>query len=124
MIEQWLSKIQNKLKLNQEYYPDNDTQICYILNRYGGKVLKYLQPHLRSDSLIPFEIRDKLFKKLEEVYGNPYRKKHAMEKFTKLKMGSRSFNVFYSEFIKLAAELESIKEILLQEFMYKLFPHM
>ena len=27
-IEQWLSKMRKKLKLNQEYYLDNDTQIC------------------------------------------------------------------------------------------------
>ena len=35
-------------------------------------------------------------------------------------MGLRSFNAFYSEFIKLEAKLKFIKEILLQEFIYKL----
>ena len=35
-------------------------------------------------------------------------------------MGLRSFNIFYSEFIKLVAKLEFIKEMLLQEFMHKL----
>ena len=47
-----------------------------------------------------------------------------MEKFRELKMGSRFFNAFYSEFIKLAAELEFTKEMLLQEFMHKLSPCM
>ena len=35
-----------------------------------------------------------------------------------------SFNVFYPKFIKLAAKLELIKEILLQEFIHKLSLHM
>ena len=39
IIDKWLSKMQNKLKLNQEYYSNNDTQICYTKNRYGGKAL-------------------------------------------------------------------------------------
>ena len=123
-IEQWLSKMRSKLKLNQEHYPDNDTQICYAENRCGGEALEHLQPHLRADSLIPFETVDDLFTKLEEVYGDPHRKEHAMEKFRELKMGSGSFNAFYSEFIKLAAELEFTKEMLLREFMHKLSPCM
>ena len=45
-----------------------------------------------------------------------------MKKFRELKMGSRSFNAFYLEFIKLAAKLEFTKEILSQEFMHKLSP--
>lgn len=36
-----------------------------------------------------------------------------MKKFKKLKIDMRFFNTFYSKFIKLAAKLEFIKEILL-----------
>ena len=74
--------------------------------------------------MIPFETVDNLFTKLEEVYGDPHRKEHAMEKFRELKMGLGSFNAFYLEFIKLAAELEFTKEMLLREFMHKLSPRM
>ena len=116
--------MRSKLKLNRKHYSDNDTQICHAENRCGGEALEYLQPHLRTDSLIPFETVDDLFTKLEEVYGDPHCKEHAMEKFRELKMGSGSFNAFYSEFIKLAAELEFTKEMLLREFMHKLSPRM
>lgn len=43
-----------------------------------------------------------------------------MKKFRKLKMGSEFFNAFYLKFIKLATKLEYTKEILLEEFVYKL----
>ena len=32
----------NKLMLNQKHYLDNDIQICYIKNCYGGKALEHL----------------------------------------------------------------------------------
>ena len=116
--------MQSKLELNQEPYPDNDTQICYAKNRYRSKALEHLQPYFHIDSLIPFKTVDNLFTKLEEVYDNPHYKKYAMEKFKKLKMGLGFFNTFYSEFIKLVVKLEFIKEMLLQKFMHKLFPRM
>lgn len=50
--------------------------------------------------------------------------KYVMKKFRKLKMGLGSFNAFYLKFIKLAAELEFTKEMLLREFIHKLFFHM
>ena len=70
--------------------------------------------------MILFKIVDNLFTKLKEVYGNPYYKEYIIEKFRKLKMGLRFFNTFYSDFIKLAAKFKFIKEMLLQEFIYKL----
>ena len=123
-IEKWLLKIQNKLKLNQKHYLDNNTQIYYAKNCYRDEVLEHLQLHLHINLLIPFEIVDNLFTKLEKVYGNSHCKKYAIEKFRELKMGSRSFNAFYSKFIKLAAKLKFTKKMLLPEFIHKLFPHM
>lgn len=115
--------MQNKLKPNWEYYFDNDTQIYYTENRCGNKALKYLQLHFCADSLILFEIVDDLFTKLEEVYDNSHCKDYVIEKFKELKIGSGSFNNFYSKFIKLRAKLKFIKEILLQKFMHKLSLH-
>ncbi len=67
IIEQLWLKMQSKLKLNRERYPDNNTPICYAKNCCGGKALKHLQPQLLVDSLIPFEIIEELFTKLEKV---------------------------------------------------------
>ena len=74
--------------------------------------------------MISFKIIDNLFTKLKEVYGNFYCKKHTITKFKELKMGSKSFNIFYLKVIKLAAKFEFTKEMLLQKFMHKLFFYM
>ena len=45
-----------------------------------------------------------------------------MEKFQDLKMGTSTFNDFYSKFIRLASDLEYTSEMLIQEFKHKLIP--
>ena len=51
--------------------------------------------------------------KLEKVYNNSHQKKYAMKKSTILKIGSKSFNNFYLEFIKLVTKFKFKKEMLL-----------
>lgn len=75
--------------------------------------LETLIIYLYIDLLILLKIVDKLFVKLEEVYKDLFYKKYVIEKFNKLKIDLKSFNVFYSKFIKLIAKLEFTQEILL-----------
>lgn len=102
--------MQNKFKLNRKYYFNNNTLIYYIKNCYRGKSLEYLQPYLQIDSLILFEIVNKLFTKLKKVYGDLHCKEYIIEKFKKLKISSKSFNTFYLKFIKLTTKLKYTKK--------------
>ncbi len=47
-----------------------------------------------------------------------------MEKFQELKMGASLFSDFYSEFIRLASDLEYTLEMLIREFKHKLMPQL
>ena len=47
-----------------------------------------------------------------------------MEKFRELKIGASSFSDFYSEFIRLASNLEYTSEMLIREFKHKLTPRL
>ena len=61
-----------------------------------------------------------LFNYPEDIFGNPYSKKHIMKKFRKLKIKDSLFSDFYSEFIQLAFDLEYTLEMLIWEFEHKL----
>lgn len=63
--------------------------------------------------MIPFKTLDQLFTKLKEVYGDSHCKKQIGKKFRRLKIGTRSFNAFYSEFIRLLTKRKFTKEMLL-----------
>ena len=86
--------------------------------------MQHLEPCLRLNLITSFATIEDLFNHLEDIFGNLHRKKHAMEKFRDLKMGARSFNNFYSEFIRLASELEYTSEMLIREFKHKLTPRL
>ena len=105
--------MQNKLKFNPKYHFNINTQICYTKNYCKSKALKYLQLHLYANLLIFFKIVITLFIKLEELYGDLHYNKFTMKKFKELKKGTRSFNAFYSKFIKLIAKFKFTKKILL-----------
>ena len=112
-IDQWLSKMQGKFKINWDHYPTERSKLIYIENRVGEKALQHLEPCLQLNLITLFATIEDLFNYLEDIFANPHWKDHAMEKFRDLKMGARSFNDFYSEFIRLALELEYTSKMLI-----------
>ena len=123
-IDQWLSKMQGKFEINWDYYPTDQSKLIYAENRVGRKALQHLEPCLCVNSITPFATIEDLFNHLEDIFGNPHRKEHAMEKFRELKMEASSFSDFYSEFIRLASDLEYTSEMLIREFKHKLTPRL
>ena len=86
-INQWLSKMRGKFEINWDHYPSERSKLIYAENRVGGKALQHLEPRLRLNSVTPFTTIDDLFNHLEDIFGDPHRKEHAMEKFRELKIG-------------------------------------
>ena len=76
------------------------------------------------NSITLFAIIEDLFNNLEDIFGNPYQKKHTIERFRELKMEASLFSNFYFEFIQLASNLKYTSEILIREFKHKLIPHL
>ena len=76
------------------------------------------------NSITLFATIENLFNYLEDIFGNSHQKEHAMEKFRELKMEASSFSDFYSEFIRLASDLEYTSKMLIREFKHKLTPRL
>ncbi len=123
-IDQWLSKMRGKFEINWDHYPIDRNKLIYAENRVGGKALQHLEPYLRLNSITPFTTINDLFNHFKDIFSNAYRKEHAMEKFRELKMGTSSFTDFYSEFIRLASDLEYTSKMFIREFKYKLMPRL
>ena len=119
-----MSKMQSKFEINYNHYQTDQNKLIYAENRVGGKVLQYLKPCLHVNSITLFAIIKNLFNHLEDIFGNSHQKKHATEKFQKLKMEASLFSDFYSEFIQLASDFEYTSEIFIWEFKHKLTPRL
>ena len=98
-IDQWLLKMKGKFEINWDYYPSQKSKLIYAKNQVRGRALQHLEHCLQLNSITPFTTIDDLFNHLEDIFDDPHRKEHAMEKIRELKMGTSSFSNFYSEFI-------------------------
>ena len=116
--------MRGKFEINWDHYPLERSKLIYAENRVGEKALQHLEPCLRLNSITPFTTIDDLFNHLEDIFGNPHRKEQVIKKFRELKMGASLFSDFYSEFIRLASDLEYTSEMLIQEFKHKLTPRL
>lgn len=121
-IDQWLFKMRGKFEVDCDQYPSESSKLIYTEKRVGGKVLQHLEAYLQCNSLESFYTVEDLFTRLQNLFGDPHRKEHAIKNFRDLKMGGSSFKDFYREFIRLAPDMDFTSEMLIHEFLKKISP--
>lgn len=83
-INNWLSRIRNKLKANKDHFPTEDLKIAYIKSRVGGATAKHIAPRMRDTSLNPFLEAEEVLSVINKVYGDPNRRHTAQRQYLKL----------------------------------------
>ena len=71
-IDQWLSKMQSKFKINWNHYLIDRKKLIYTENKVDEKALQYQDPYLCINLIILFATIEDLFNYLEDIFGNPY----------------------------------------------------
>jgi hypothetical protein len=64
----WLSRIKNKLCVNEDHYLNKLIKLAYIEGRIKGKVAMHISPRLYEDALNPYNTVQDLFNYLKSVY--------------------------------------------------------
>ncbi len=120
-FEDWLSRIKDKLLVNEDHYPTDQIQRAYVISRIGGEAAGFIAPRLRSDSHEPYQDLADLFRHLTDIYDDPNRVANAKRTFRKLLMLKNDvFHTFYSTFLRLANEAHIAPELLKDELYDKL----
>ena len=88
----------SKLDVNNVHYPTAKSQMAYIQNRVGGNAAKHLAPRFRYDARNPFINANKVLEALNRVYGDPNRRRTAINEFRRLRQNNKEFNVFWANF--------------------------
>lgn len=123
-IKQWLSKMSEQFEINSDNYPIDWSKLIYVKNKVGEKTLQLLNTCIHINLITSFATIKALFNHLEDIFGNPYYKEHAIEKFQKLKLGISWFNNFYSKFFCLTSDIKYTSDMLIQKFQHKLTPQL
>lgn len=83
-----LSKMRGKFKMNLIPYPIDWSKLIYLENRIWEKFLQDLKLCQGVNLIISFALIQDLFNYLEDILGNFYQKKQAIEKFWDVKIKS------------------------------------
>ena len=100
--------MKSKLQINDDWFdqPDQDkaehARVAYIKTRVDGKAAEHLYPWLEAQSGRGIYVEE-VIQCLKNVFKDPDCRLKAREQLKKLKMSYlRDFNVFQSEFLRLA----------------------
>lgn len=121
-IDNWLSRMRNKLKANSDHYHTEEMKIAYTESRIGGDAAKHIAPRMRDTALNRFETAEEIFEYLYQVFGDPDRRHTAQRLYSKLYQGKKPFAEFWAEFQRLSAELDYNQASMIDDLRYKLSP--
>ncbi|KAH0562538.1 hypothetical protein GP486_002778 [Trichoglossum hirsutum] len=86
MYDNWLIQVENKLRGNADVYPTKDLKIIYVAGQVSGDALTLISSHLWAMNRHAYGTIDELYEYLEELYGNPNKKRNARQAFKDLAM--------------------------------------
>ena len=99
--EDWLSKIDRKLFVNEDHYPTGAAEIAYILSRLGGKAVAFTANCSRRHATNYYTSTEDLFTHLASAYEETNRAAKAKHEYDNCFMGTMSFRDFFAEFSRL-----------------------
>ena len=101
----WLSKIRNKLKVNSDYFVDEEAKIAYVQLRTDGEANDHIEPRLEKDAVDLYTTYEEVLEHLQSIYKDPNRLFNAKNDFRKLFMKpSQAFHDFHTHFLHLSGQ--------------------
>lgn len=100
-FDRWHRKMQNKLMVNADHYPDEFAKINYIETRLGGKADDDIAPYLEIDNPFYIDTAEALLEHMMTQYGDPNKDADALDKWEDLQMkAGDDYNEFRHKFVR------------------------
>ncbi|KAJ5350171.1 hypothetical protein N7541_007898 [Penicillium brevicompactum] len=104
-FDSWRDKVYDKLSNSAAQYPNEEQRIAYIRSRTDGIAYQQIRAQCRPDHPRSFRSAEDALEALEKIYGDKNKRKRAINDLRTLRMGRRTFDDFYADFARCAAEV-------------------
>lgn len=104
-FDSWRDKVHDKLSNSAAQYPTEQQRIAYIRSRTDGIAYQQIRAQCQPDHPRRFQSADDVLEALEKIYGDKNRRKRAINELRTLRMGRKTFDDFYTDFARCAAEV-------------------
>lgn len=104
-FDSWRDKVYDKLSNSAAQYPTEQQRIAYIRSRTDGVAYQQIRAQCRPEHPRSFQSAEDALEAPEKIYGDKNKRKRAINELRTLRMGRRSFDDFYADFARCAAEV-------------------
>ncbi|KAJ5155706.1 hypothetical protein N7492_008509 [Penicillium capsulatum] len=104
-FDSWRDKVHDKLSNSAAQYPTEQQRIAYIRSRTDGIAYQQIRAQCQSNHPRSFQSADDVLEALEKIYGDKNKRKRAINELRTLRMGRKTFDDFYTDFARCAAEV-------------------
>jgi hypothetical protein len=104
-FDSWRDKVYDKLSNSAAQYPTEQQRIAYIRSRTDGVAYQQIRAQCRPDHPRSFQSAEDALEALEKIYGDKHKRKRAINELRTLRMGRKTFDDFYADFARCAAEV-------------------
>ncbi len=119
-VNNWLSWMQNKLKMNKNHFSIEEMKIAYVKSRVSETTIKHIAFRMRNMITNSFLEAEEILSIINKMY-NDFNWHHMTQRqFLKLYQNKIFFHEFWMKFQRLSAKLEYNNEILLDDLQHKI----
>ncbi len=104
--ENWYGKIQDKLEINADLFPNERAKLSYVHSRLFDDAADAAQSRRERDCVNLYKIADDLLKELAELFNDSDKKVNFRREYYNLIQGSKKFSEFYTQFQRLSSYLK------------------
>ncbi len=122
--ENWYGKIQDKLEINADLFPNERAKLSYVHSRLFDDAADVAQSRRERDCVNLYKIADDLLKELAELFNDSDKKVNFRRKYYNLVQESKKFSEFYTQFQRLSSYLEYHEKQLIIDLKDKINPRL
>ncbi len=122
--ENWYGKIQDKLEINVDLFPNDRVKLSYIHSRLFDDAAETTQARRERDCVNFYKIVDDLLKELAQLFDDSNKKVNFRREYYNLVQEFKKFSEFYTQFQRLSFYLGYHEKQLIADLKDKIHPRL
>ncbi len=98
----WYEKVQNKLKINIDFFSNKQVKLSYIHSRLFNDAAEIIQAKYEHNYINLYKIVKDLLKELTQLFNDLNKKVNFCKEYYNLIQEFKKFNKFYTQFQRLS----------------------
>jgi len=119
-VNNWLSWMRNKLKMNKNHFSIEEMKIAYVKSRVSETTIKHIASRMRNMIMNSFLEAKEILSIINKMYDDFNWCHTTQRQFLKLYQNKIFFHEFWMKFQRLSAKLKYNNETLLDDLQHKI----